>query len=109
MSNGLYHDQNGKFKKDNPGGGRKPREAELERLDLLRKCVTTADAKAIVVKAIEQAKRGDAVARKWLWDYLVGPPPQRFEGPDGGPLAILVDASGLHTVDTQTGPGVCAG
>jgi len=35
---------------------------------------TAEDWKAIVGKAIEQARRGDATARKWLADYLVGEP-----------------------------------
>ena len=44
--------------------------------------------KAIVGKAIAQAKKGDPVARKWLSDYLMGQPVQRSEitGADGGAI-----------------------
>ena len=83
MSNALYHTPNGQFKAGNPGGGRKPRETERRFLDLLRGCVSDADAKEIVKAAIAEAKKQDGnVARKWLFDYLAGPPVQRIAPTD---------------------------
>jgi hypothetical protein len=46
----------------------------------------------VVKKALEQAKRGDSQARKWLSDYLIGPPQQRIDHTtDGQPLKIVVE------------------
>ena len=38
--------------------------------------MTLKEWRAIVVKAIDQAKRGDSKARQWLSDYLAGKPVQ---------------------------------
>ena len=40
---------------------------------------TFADWRQIVKAAVGQAKEGNTAARKWLSDYLLGPPPQRIE------------------------------
>ncbi len=68
--------------------GRAPREAERDFLGLLAAAVSPKDWRAIAVKAVEQAKRGNSEARKWLASYLIGLPVQRLEhsGPDGGPI-----------------------
>ena len=44
------------------------------------------------MKAADQAERGDAVARKWLSDNLIGVPVQKQEvsGADGSALEIIV-------------------
>ena len=80
-------DENGRFVKGATGNsrGRMPKERETKFYEITLSAVTFDDWKAIVVKAKEQAKRGDAVARKWLADYLIGPPVQRNEvtGKDG--------------------------
>ena len=92
MSDNL-HDENGKFKKGNPGGpGRPKREREVTYYHILEMAVSENDWKAICAKAVYQAKRGDAVARKWIADYLIGAPIQRTEysGAEGGPLEIVV-------------------
>jgi hypothetical protein len=86
-------DENGKFVKGNPGGpGRPKKEREQKFYDLTLSAVTFDDWKAIVRKAVDQAKRGDQQARKWLSDYLIGPPVQRQEvtGADGDALVIRV-------------------
>jgi len=79
-------DENGRFAKGNKlsrNGGRKPRETERAYLDLLRGCVSDADAKAIVRAAIDKAKRKDGhLERKWLFDYLIGQPVQRVAPTD---------------------------
>lgn len=37
---------------------------------------------AIIRQAVRQAKQGDKDARKWLTDYLIGPPVQRIAPTD---------------------------
>ena len=59
---------------------------------LLKDAVTKDDWLSICFKAVEQARRGDAVARKWLSDYVIGPPVERKEltGADGGAITLKV-------------------
>ncbi len=81
----------GKFVKGNKASpGRPPKEREARYYDVLMSTVTFEDWKEIVLKAKDQAKRGDAVARKWLADYLVGAPIQRNEisGKDGDVIRV---------------------
>ncbi len=72
----MVRDDRGRFVKGitgNPNGRpRKDREVEYYRI-LINAC-TPDDWEAIIDKAIEQAKRGDSVARQFLADYLVGAP-----------------------------------
>jgi hypothetical protein len=58
--------------------GRPKREVERDYLDLLRSSVTPEHAKKIIDKAVTDAERGDSVARKWIFDYLIGPPIQKI-------------------------------
>ena len=46
--------------------------------------VTFQDWADIIRKAVGQAKRGNANARKFLADYLMGPPNQRMDITSGG-------------------------
>lgn len=84
-------DDNGRFKKGYSGNpnGRPKRDVEQEYLDAVIGACPLSRWKVIVKKAVEQAERGNPVARKWLSDYLV-PPIQRLEhsGEGGGPLLI---------------------
>lgn len=86
--------ENGQLKKGsvlNPAG--RPKKAREERyLEILLTTVTFDDWKKIVERAVDQAKRGDATARKWLADYAIGAPVQKQEvsGADGAPLEIIV-------------------
>jgi len=92
----MVRDKKGKFVAGHPGmGGRPKRPKEEMYYRILMTTCTADDWEAIVQKAVEQAKRGDAAARKWLADYLVGPPIERKEitGADGG--AIHVKVNGL--------------
>lgn len=67
----------GKFMKGHSGGpGRPPKEREQRYYQITMNAVTFEDWEAIVKKAAKQAKAGDAVARKWLSDFLVGVPEQ---------------------------------
>jgi len=88
-------DNNGKFIKGVSGNpnGRPKKEREERCYEITLSAVTFDDWKAIVTKAKEQAKRGDAVARKWLADYLIGPPAQKTEitGKDGEPQKLIVE------------------
>ena len=94
METNIERDKRGRFAAGNGGGpGRPKREREVEYYRVMEMSVTLADWRAIVTKAVEQAKRGDAVARKWIADYLIGTPPQRHEltGADGDPLKVNVN------------------
>lgn len=74
-------DENGRFVKGNSaakGKGRPPRKREERYYEILVSTVTFEDWKAIVRKAADQARRGDATARKWLADYIVGVPEQNY-------------------------------
>lgn len=84
----------GRFVKGNPGGpGRPPKEREEKYYEILLNTVTFADWKEIIQKAAAQAKKGDATARKWLSDYIVGAPVQRVEqtGKDGDALRVIIE------------------
>jgi hypothetical protein len=76
-------DKNGRFIKGNRcGKGRPRREVERAYLSILRDNVSASDAKAIVEQAVKDARKGDNVARKWIFDYLIGAPVQRIAPTD---------------------------
>jgi hypothetical protein len=73
-------DAKGRFTKEYTGGpGRPPKKREERFLEITLSACTLADWEAIVKKAVALAKRGDATSRKWLSDYLIGPPQQRVD------------------------------
>lgn len=73
----AQRDSKGRFIKGHNGGpGRPPKEREERFYEITLSTVTYKDWKEIVEKAAEQAKRGNATARKWLSDYLIGVPDQ---------------------------------
>jgi len=86
-------DVNGRFLKGtvpNPKG-RPPKEREEKYREVLITSISFADWQRIVIKARDQALKGDAVARKWLSEYLVGLPPQRIEGAgDNGEIVVTI-------------------
>jgi len=88
----VERDEHGRFVKGSTGNprGRLPKEREERFLEITLSTVTFTDWKDIVNKAVVQAKHGDSQARKFLADYLIGPPIQRTEltGADGGKLQI---------------------
>lgn len=68
--------QDGTFAVGNAGGpGRPPRMIERTYLIAMSDRVTVDDWEAIVGKAVEQAKAGDATARAWLGNHLLPPAP----------------------------------
>ena len=78
MANGR--DEKGRFVAGNSfgrkNGGRPPRTYEDKYLRKLSNLVTMKDWEKIILVAISQAKAGDAKARQWLSDYLMGKPMQ---------------------------------
>lgn len=98
-------DENGRFVKGNSGNptGRAPREREERYYSILMSTVSFDDWASIIKKARDQAKKGDSAARKWLSDYLIGPPIERKEltGADGGALKILVEYVSNDTSEFQ--------
>jgi hypothetical protein len=75
LKNGHFAPGN-KIGKGN-GGGRPPKAREERYYEIAMSACTFTDWKAIWKKAVEQAIEGDATARKWLSDYLMGPPTQK--------------------------------
>jgi hypothetical protein len=90
-------DASGKFVKGQTGNpkGRPAKEREGRYYDILMSTVTFEVWADIVKKAAEQARKGDQAARKWLADYLVGPPVQRAEIASDGQLKITVEYADL--------------
>ena len=65
-------DENGRFKKGNPGGpGRPARMIESDYLATLSEQVPSEAWATIVVDAVSRARNGDAKAREWLSRYLL--------------------------------------
>ena len=86
-------DENGRFISGNSGGPGRPSKKREERfLEITVAACTFTDWRAIVKKAVEQARRGNPIARKWLSDYLIGPPAQKLKlaGEDGEALTIVL-------------------
>lgn len=85
----------GQFKKGhkNVSPGRPTREVEQEYRNVFTRIVTIKDWEDIIGRAVRDAKRGDTSARKFLADYIIGPPIERKEvtGQDGQALKILVE------------------
>jgi len=73
----------------NPGG-RPKRERSQAYWNILITTLTNEAWEEIVEKAIDQAKRGDKHARKFLADYGIGTPEQRLAlyGGDGGAIEV---------------------
>jgi hypothetical protein len=67
------------FKEGNPGGPGRPRRAVEEAYHgALVEGVPLDDWKAIVARAVKDAKAGDARAREWLGKHLIGDEPLRL-------------------------------
>jgi hypothetical protein len=84
-------DENGKFIKGNGGGpGRLPRKKEDRFMEVSIAAVSLKDWRAIIKKAKDQAILGDQQARKFLADYLLGPPQQKLDVTSGGEPIVFV-------------------
>jgi len=76
----CQRDERGRFVKGYNGGpGRPPKAREKRYYEITISTCTYKQWTAIIKKAVEQALEGDATARKWLSDYLVGSPKQYLE------------------------------
>lgn len=96
-------DEKGRFAKGHSGNpnGRPPKKRELRYYEITVSACTYADWKRVVQKAVQQAIRGDAVARKWLADYLVGMPEQNVNVNGAIPLITEVIFRGPSGDDTD--------
>ena len=90
----MTRDEKGRFKKGQTGNpaGRPSREVERRYLEVMKSATTEQDWFEITQRAIKDAKRGDAQARKWLSDYLIGLPRQGID------IEATVNAPGLEDV-----------
>ena len=89
----MIRNNKGQFVQGNGGGPGRPKRAKEERYyEILISTVTKDSWKAIIERAITDAKKGDTSARKWLADYIIGPPVERKEltGLDAGPILLKV-------------------
>lgn len=99
----TVRDEKGRFVKGHSGnpGGR-----PIDQTKYLKKIDTTLSLKewrVIILKAIEQAKRGDSRARQWLSDYVVGKPIQSIDLEHDGEIRFIVDyADELSDNPTET-------
>lgn len=75
----MDRDVKGRFVLGWKGGPGRPPAAKKEYLDILAETVTATAWRAIVTRAITDAKKGNAAARKWIADYLLGHPIARVE------------------------------
>ncbi|MBI1900480.1 MAG: hypothetical protein HYS13_05110 [Planctomycetia bacterium] len=72
---------NGKFAPGNLGGPGRPRRAvERDYLAALSDAVSLDDWKAVVARAVADAKAGDARARDWLSRHVLGADPPSLKG-----------------------------
>ena len=85
-------DENGRFIKGTSGNpnGRSKKVREDKYLHIAMNTCTYADWERIIEKAVLQARSGDSVARKWLADYLIGPPVQKNENENTGEMIFRV-------------------
>jgi len=74
-------DEKGRFIKGHSGNptGRMPKDREVKFYDLTVSAVTEDEWVDIVKAAVRLAKKGDAQARKWLSDHLIGLPQQKVD------------------------------
>lgn len=89
----AQRDDKGRFVKGNKASpGRPPKEREIRFYEITRSAVSDDDWTNIVQTAVRMARNGDAQARKWLSDYLLGLPQQSLElsGKNSGPIELVV-------------------
>ena len=91
----MVRDKKGRFVKGVSGNpkGRPTKEREQKYYEYAMYTVTYKEWQDIINRAVADAKRGDASARKWLSEYLA-PQAQRHEvsGPEGDVIRVsLVD------------------
>lgn len=84
----------GRFQKGtsgNPKGGNSATKHNKALKAAFDKAITEKDIKAVVAKMILQARKGDAAARRDMFDRLWGRPAQPIVGDnDGAPIEIII-------------------
>ena len=78
-ANGRFVKGNGAANGNNGGPGRPPKAREEKYLEIMKGTITFSEFKALVNKTYTLAMKGDAAARKALFDYILGPPTQKLE------------------------------
>ena len=88
----VKRNKTGQFKKGQSGNpkGRAPRKKEERFMEVSIAAVSLKDWREIIKYATKQAKRGDSQARKFLADYLLGPPQQKLDVTSGGKPIVFV-------------------
>ena len=84
-----------------PGAGRKKAEtkdAQEARRDTFLRVVTDADWEEVVRNALEQAKKGDPIARQWMTPYVAGKVPDELKVKQSGAVTIEVVYESQGTV-----------
>ncbi len=105
MADEIVRDERGRFVRGHSGN---PRGKPIDQFKYLKKmgaAVTASDWRAIIDRAVEQAKRGDPRAREWLSDYLMGKPPQQVDIGSDGMIEFFVryaDDNGLSDNPSET-------
>ena len=86
-------DAKGRFVKGTSGNpkGRPSKEREEKYYNLAMNTVTFADWQRIIARAVKDAIRGDASARKWLSDYLAPQGKHLDITSDGDALKIIIE------------------
>ena len=84
-----------------------PKEREVKFYDLTVSAVSEEDWIGIVKTAVRLATKGDAQARKWLSDYLVGLPQQKVDLTTNGENINSIGITGVdyRSAITNLAPG----
>jgi hypothetical protein len=87
---GLFAPGNQIAKGNRGSPGRPPRSTEEKYRRALSSCLKLSDWKAIISKAIEQAKGGDKDARRFLASYAIGNPTEHINTEQNHEVVIRV-------------------
>lgn len=102
-------DEKGRFIKGNNANpnGRPPKAREQEFLNVTIAAVSCGDWIEIIQKAVWQAKKGDASARKFLAYYLIGPPTVKTDLTTNGESINAIGVTGVdyRSAITNLAPG----
>lgn len=88
-------EKTGRFKPGNKASpGRKKKAVERDYVKIITDVVSPSKWRGVVEKAYLQALAGDAYARRWLSEYIIGKPPQILElrGGEAAQLAQIIES-----------------
>jgi hypothetical protein len=90
-------------------GGRAKGSGTIDYIAILREECSSAQWRAIIARALEQARRGDNAARRWVSEYLIGKPVETINADimsDGlGLLDLLAGVRDALAGDGDAGEG----